>query len=333
MSRETKEKLVCWASESTLGTDAVGATPTAFHATIEATIMDRRIAIKDESDRGSASPGKSDTLPSHNEVTLESYLYGKAAAAGDAPLCDAIFKAAGLKGTAVASTSYTYTPYTDTDDQTVCPTATVKIWERMTDGDWVLMLATAVQGNLTISGEVGQRARWKFDGKGRYTRRGVPSSSAPSLPSSYSGGKEGLVVLGITLTVAATTFAARTFELSTNWEQEESREMTATTGLDRLHLRRAKGNAAQLTLTFHKAADLVAVLAKQDDVGPDTPVVVAIVLSDGTDTFALNIPVGVFGDYTRQGGTLIEYGVPIDCAGDYDGASEVGDNEFALVYT
>ena len=241
--RLSKEKFVAWASETTYGTDALPPAPTDWEQTIQCEIIDVREALPDEADRACASPGPADSTPSHNEVTVESYLFGKSGAAGTAPGIDALFKACGLQRTDDPGVSVAYTPYTDTDDMTVTPSATIKCWQKTTDGEVMLCTALGFRGNVTLIFQERQKARVRFEGRARYTKRANAAANTFPKPTAYSGNKRALVVTGITFEIGGTLFRARGIQFTTEWELVEDRDVTATTSIDEIHLRRPKAKA------------------------------------------------------------------------------------------
>lgn len=331
MARLTKEKLVAIASEVTFATDAVGATPTVFEQTITCSILDRRTPLADEADRGSASPGAMDTTPSHNEVTIEQYLFGKSGAAGTGPSNLPLWLACGFKQTVVPATSLALTPNTNSSDMATSPSATVKSWELTTDGEAMLSTALGFRGNAQIILQLQQRARVRFEGRATYTKKSNKAAHGLTLPTEYSGEKCPLVVTGITFEIDGTEFQLVNAELSTNWEVVEDRTATASTSIDDIHLRRPKGQYMVLSVDFLRTEDLEVVLAKYSDTACDSSLTVNAVLGDGTDTVTITAPRGFFGDYTRTDGATVEFAVPISLAGNY--GTGTGDDELQILYT
>lgn len=327
MSVAVREHQVHVVSEDDYGVDPVTPPPSTWLDVTECLIAPEYSLLEGEQIRAVHSGNPHTMIASHNAVTLGGYMSGKSGAAGTAPDIAPILKACGFAETIVASTSAGYKPVTVSDDQTIVPSLTIYQYIKEADGQARLQKCHGVRGNLTCTLEQGRRAAWRMEGRGLFSELGA-LAAAPSLPTSYSGGKVPFMVIGVTCTIGGVAYAARKIEFGSNWSIEERPDWSGTAIIKQFYLKRGSGSRMGGSLEFMTSAILTDILSKY---GTSAQLALSITLSNGTDTLVISGPKLQLGQWTRQAGNLHTYSVPFFLCGDF--ASGGGDNDLQLLYT
>ena len=319
MSVALPHMLVAVEVETTEGTDVIDGSPSAFLNVSSCEVTPVRGRIANPNVKGVHSPGAHKTFPSHCTVSITVPMDG--ATAGDAPSYSPLLRAAGLVETISSSTSATYTPGTVGHK-----TATVYKYILQDDGKYRLYISTGVRFNLSLDAQNSAAPMLTFEGMGKYVAPATTTISGPSLPDEYGEAKKFLCSDGMTFEVGGASFGIEGFDLSTNWTINEIRTLTGSSQLDAVYLTRGEDSHIGGGLNFVYSADFESVLTKH---GADTEFEIEAAWSDGTDTITFTAPKVQFDQWARSG---TNYSVPYMCNGDF-GSSEVGNNDFTLVYT
>jgi hypothetical protein len=301
---EVRARAVFIESEATSGTDP---TPTDAFSTLgdAPRVMPQTVPVENESVIATQDGLAHKGYQSHNDVNIEAYLFGKSGAAGTSPVQIAIFHAAGFGETPVVSTSSTLTPITSHTDATA-PSMTVYEEVYHTNGQMRRGKASGVRGNLVLDLQMDTYAKMTFTGVGLFAElASLASGTAPAL-TAYDGGKDPMLVRGITFDLDGSSYCVTGMDLNTNWSVEENRCGTGTSSLDSVHLVRGAGSRMGGTLSAQDAAALDAIIAA---IGADSELDLSVTLTDGTDTIEISMTIQ-FGQYERSGGNLGSYSFP-----------------------
>lgn len=322
-----REMLVHVASETNYGEDPVVGTPSVWLAVIACTIQEVREFRQDQSVRAVHSPGKHMSLGSHCDVAIEGYLTGRAGAVGTAPAWAPMLKAANMKETISVGVSVSYNPVTITDDMSVVPSMTVYKYQKMSNGQVMLMKAHGVRGNLTFTFEHGQRIKFRFEGKGLYSELANPTS-APTNPTAYSGDGAGMLAQGMTVLLDAEPMPLENFELSTNWNVDENRTMTGAFNLDSVKNKRGEDSAAGGSFSYRARSALLFCLANYR---ADTLLALELEASNANATITLTAPAVQLGQFAPTAGNIFSFAQPFWLRGDFGTSS--GEDDFTLTFT
>lgn len=306
MTLEVREKAVAFEAETTYGTDVIAdSIDNYFKVVGDAPIVaPQRVVVESEEVCATQDGIEHQSYTSHNDVTLTVYLRGKESTAGDAPLWAALLQASGAAETITASTSAAYT-WETFHTPSNAPSMTIYEDVYYTNGNTRRFEATGVYGNLTLSAEMDNYATVAFTGMGLFTQA-ESSTSSRTAPSAYDGSKSALLCRAMTIEINSTAYNLRAFDLNTNWALEEDRNMSGSSSLDRVYLKRGSASRMGGSLEFADVDLFEQILTAY---GTDAQYTFSAVWADGTDTVTLTFTLQ-FGQYTRSGGNLGSYSVP-----------------------
>ena len=319
--------LVAAKSEATYGTDPFGSTIDEFIGFEEFSVTSELEIVEDEVIRGVHSGYEDQRFGSSCSVSWTLPITGKAADAGDAPLWNMLLKSGNFAETINAATSVEYSLITGMS-MTDVPSVSYAYYMLEQERDNArLMKIHGCRGNRTLSFEMGQVARISGEDTGLFTDFPDATVSIPDNPTTYTGNKKPLLVVGMTAEIGGSAYALESVSIETNWNIVEDRDATtAGSTLAHVGLTRSVGNRVGGEMAIKgRAATLNTIVGKLRD--GDT-FALHIELSDGTDTFELDCPSIQFGNYSESRDGHVHFGLPFFC-----NATGAGENEIKLTFS
>ena len=315
-------------SESTYGTDAIGAGPPAAYQAFRALNM-TPIVNPVESPRAtlSASGEKHCVVKSHTAVDWEMPFTGRVGAAGTAPAWGALLRASGFKQVLNADTSAVYTPNTQ-NDMTDTPSATLwKYLLMLEEANAYLIKARGYRGNATIRLTVGEEAVISGSGMALYDDWPNTTVAKPTAPTEYQGA-DCMIVQNLTLSDGTVSYPVESLEIQSGWAVTEVRSGEAGKGtLARVLLTRPTSGGrliGSMNLLDGDAA-LRSVITKWR---AGTQFALSGSITNGTKTIALAAAAVQFGQPAASPAGIFSFACPL-----YFNRSSSGDDELSITCT
>ena len=315
MALSSKEVLAV-KSESTYGTDAFSGDPSEALScySIEITPAFSDVPMDRKTHDGFANGQEMLRIGSHVDVSFEFPLIGKDSAAGDTPpLVDVVLKAANFEETVNASTDVTY-DLAYGADMTKVPSMTVKYYLRDDEsGDYYVHTVTGVRGTLTFTMEDESDVRCSFEGIGLFSEMAT-STSSPTLPSTYNGGKDALAAQGMTVDYDGSTYDARSIDYSTGYSIDRYDVRTETNRLKKATLYLADGDYPTSSVTWGEEGTWDSIVDKHKPAADRTlsTATSTVTVTDGTDTVEFTGSETAVGMYSRsQQGERYAFDTPL----------------------
>lgn len=315
-------------SETTHATDAFAGSNPSSWLNFEAFDFDAQVEIvEDESIRAVHSGYADQRYGSSSSISWTLPLTGKSGAAGTAPHWAPLLMAGNFKETVNAAVSVEYSLITGMNMSDV-PSVTYAHY--MLEQDRVnarKMLFLGCRGNRTFSFEMGQIAKISGTDTGKFVEFPSATIAKPANPSAYAGNKKGLLVVGMTLQLGATSYAVESCSFETNWDVNEDRDgTTAGTTLNHVFLSRSRGNRVGGSMTLKGRSNALSNILPA--VLSGATFALTVELTDGVDTFKVDAPSLQFGNYSLNKQGHLAFDVPFFLNG-----TSAGENEVKLTFT
>jgi len=304
--------VVMFASEDTYGTDQIDAdlnanTDVVYQLVEECNITPVGTINRPAIIRSTHDVSEHAYIQNGASVSMTGLLTGKESAAGDAPVYNAVLKAANLAETVNASTSVVYNAQTERQ----AGMTVVRHRFDLDTGKSRMVFTTGVIGNVSFSMAANELARWTFDGTGiefnpmsddlQYFEE---STVKPLLDNggdsvTYTGtygysAKDPMVCKSMTVTVAGTTYNVSNINIDVAFGTGTLDTVNGATTYSQVF--NTRGADAPVSGSFN----LVSSGTDYDDVLSKWPAGTAAALlftvTDGTDTISFSIPNAQLGD-------------------------------------
>jgi hypothetical protein len=309
-------ELIAVDSESTYGTDPTSGDPSELLScySVDITPVFSDVPVDRKTADGFANGQQMLRIGSHVDVSFEFPLLGKESAAGDPPpIIGTVFKAANFEETVNASTDVTYTLIYGAD-QTKVPSMTVRYYLRDDEsGDYYLHTITGVRGTLTFTMEDESDVRCQFQGIGTFSEMAT-STTSPTLPSTYNGGKDPLAAQGMTVSYDSTDYDARSVDFSTGYSIDRYDVRTETNRLKKATLYLADGDYPTSSVTWGEEGTWGTIIDKHKPAADRTlsTATFETTVTDGTDTVLFTGSETAVGMYSKsQQGGRYAYDAPL----------------------
>lgn len=348
----SNRKRILFASESTYGTDQIGAdygdatADIIYQQTRTSSVENVKEVVPRTRESASIDGSGALLFNDRSEVALEIPLTGKrgSGAGNEAPYYEALLKACNFSVAVVSGTSATYT-------LTTVQQAGMTVYEynrNSEDANWRLRYAVGVRGNAVFNFEVNTEAYITFTGLGQYTAQptaaaaffdangnaALEKDASTAVTARTSGTEEqarksGLGCSQMTVSFNGTTIAVKSLSFDLGLQTDRKDDTSGTTTLKEARNVRPPGGAITGSFSLQDAGaeyDTLIAAMEGKTVGN-----LVITNTDGTDTITTTIRVQLGFPARAEEGAHMVHDWPFFSVGDLSDLA--GDTEISIVFT
>lgn len=317
-----------------------GSAPAQYFAASNISIKPQMTTIENEDITANFSGRKSLSFGKACDVTMDFRLTGRTGSVGGPAASEMYWSpflyAAGFERTLVDTTVdyFEWNPVGSSTVGTYPAVSSMTIVDYMIRDDdkstAVKHVARGVRGNLTLNFAIDQVAKASFTGRGLFYSEPTSNVSTPTLPAEYSGELDPWICKGATFTIGGTSYCVESLDVSTNWAVNDDNCMTSDGAVNEIFLSRGTGSRIGGSMTLKGGSNTLYTILPSIEAGTEFSVVYSL-SSSLNGEFEMQMPKMQFVQYSMsENGSRFNYQMTYAANGEWDGASEKGDNDLII---